>query len=401
VSVIVHILKRAYFKRRHAIAYIVAMACMFSGSANAAELSETCVSPNSNSKVRANSPQPAIFTTDVAWRVTFQQGAAPYYPIRITKLETKVGTQDWAPDTSLVWELVWGLRDKGDSTRKQGTFADLSQYLPNGTDSPKVIAPDGGCAIFLRPAVNGQPSWRTVGVVGDSLTQELFYGWFPPYTIAHEKSWYELMYAIYPYGRLQKHMNDLNLRVEVESWGGRTLANWKGSSGDTWLNQASKTMLDEFRGMAKYWLSNKALVVALGANDAFAASDYMAAGVNQNDKDLRRLDARNRIVRVLAEMSNVGTCIVLVTPPSAGGAGYQDASAGIRSIYIDAAAGSYASFGVKASNLRVADFALTSFFHYGAQNDANNWFQPDGLHLNEAGVDAYALEIKNAVQRCP
>jgi hypothetical protein len=373
---------------------------MFPGSVDAAELSGTCVSPSSNAIARANSPQPVLFTSDVAWRVTFQQGAAPKYPIRITKLESKVGSGGWNQDTSLTWELVWGLRDKGD-TRKQGKFSELSQYTPDGTESPKVIAPDGGCAIFLRPAANGQPSWRTVGVVGDSITQELFYGWYPPYTIAHEKSWYDLMHVIYPQGRLQKHMNDMSLRVEVESWGSRTLVNWMDASGESWLNQASMTMIDEFRGMAKYWLSNKALVVALGANDAGAAGRYIAAGATQYDRDARRLHANNRIISAIAEMSNVGTCVVLVTPPTGypfGDANYHDAALGIGWIYEHAAAGSYASQGVKASNLRVVKFGEESSTHHGG---AGNWFWDDDLHLNEAGVDNYALMIKSAVASCP
>jgi hypothetical protein len=249
------------------------------------------------------------------------------------------------------------------------------------------------------------------------LTQSTFYHWAPPLTKRYSQLEYEFLNAMYPHGHIQQELNSISLRAEVESWGGRTLANWSDPAvpaGSTWHNpyatdaqlvKADKTMLDEFRGMARYWLANRALVVALGANDATAALEYINAGANDLEKLLRVGVAEATLVRALAEVSNVGTCVVLVSPPTGrpwGNAQWQDLSVKIGAIYRDAVAGKRAKDGVKSTNLRLIDFGLESSIHHNAadQNDPNNWFQVDDLHLNEAGVENYARLIKTGVQSC-
>jgi len=203
-----------------------------------------------------------------------------------------------------------------------------------------------------------------------------------------------------PQGWLQRILNASSLRVEVEGIGGRKMAN---NSEFTLplLEQADGDMVDEFRGQAKYWLSNRALVMALGANDAL----YPGGATDSTTFFFRATQVKSAIEAVLREASKVGTCIVLVTPPDddlAGDLGalfpsYALAASLIGNLYIDAKNGIVP--GVNPTNLRVVDFGLESEAHHLGSTD--NWFASDNLHLNATGQFAYALHITAGVNSCP
>jgi lysophospholipase L1-like esterase len=369
-----------------------------------AALTQTCVSPKTGDGA-LNSPRPSATypavpaqsgtPKDVTWRATYEQAPSGDKLITVTGLHYRLaGTSSWVNAATLTWEWRWGHRDKDRLTAKLATVYSPHNLIPGINTkpiatrlSPRLITPDGGCEIYLAPALNGQSSWRTVGVVGDSLVQSLY---FPD----------DANNTAYPQGWLQRTLNAGSLRVEVEGIGGRKMANHSDFTLPL-LEQADGNMVDEFRGQAKYWLSNKALVIALGANDAL----YVGASGDSTTFFFRANQVKDAIERVLREVSNVGTCVVLVTPPDDDLAGilgalhpsYAQAASLIGNLYVDAKNGIVP--GVNPTNLRVVDFGYASEIHHLDSTD--NWYADDNLHLNATGQFAYALHITSGVNSCP
>jgi len=355
---------------------------------NAAADTQTCISPRADAVKRANNPIPKTgaddaggsATVDREWLATFTVGASAPYNIKVTALqyrEANSPANTWYTSTK-TWRLKWGFRDKStDGPVVEGTPSVIkaAQPVERGL-SPYLVPPDGGCTIFLYPGNNGQLGWRTVGVVGDSLVANTFY---------QDNLWN----AIFPQGRLQKLLNERQLRVEVAAHGYRRLANYLDDGTTAPIIQAEYYMQDEFRGLAKYWLSNKALVVALGSNDFFW---YIDATSDPNVASLRTLVARDKFIKFLKEASKVGTCVVLVAPPVYALGTSRDK---INALYTEALAGSLA--GVNKNNLRLVNAANRSILH-------PEWFQTDVgdyVHLTPAGADGYAEDIVAGINSCP
>jgi hypothetical protein len=374
----------------------------------------TCISPKSGYRA-LNSPRPsttypAIPTNPsnhtVTWRVTYTQDTTPDKNIRVTNLEFRRAGEIYLSAKNYIWEYRRGLLLHAEVTEGNrlsfGSTPDVGirKFLTPAWQSPRLIAPDGGCEIYLSPAMNGQESWKVVGVVGDSLIgrTSFWYTGFEVYKEGGDWQAWEALHNAYPHGWLQNLLNNSQMRVEVDSVGGRAMANIPGTS--SLLAQADTNMFDELRGQSLF--SNKrALVLALGTNDALGigtSPDELTAFFRTNA-------VKEAIEGVLREASNWGTCIVLVTPPRGPyqptmpqlAPYYSTAATLVGNLYKDAKNGMIS--GVNASNLRVVDFGLLAESHqYGSES---SWFDADNLHQNPAGAFVYAAEIKKGIDSCP
>ncbi|MEV0829647.1 hypothetical protein [Nonomuraea rubra] len=123
----------------------------------------------------------------VTWRVAWTVSDSVYGPLaRVTGL-TRSGDSGTSDGGGLRWDLRWdNLPDRWPpSTPPAVPFQHVTGTLcgtsgvgdrPVATYlSPRLVAPDGGCQVYLSPYANahGQPGLPRVAVLGDSLLQQL------------------------------------------------------------------------------------------------------------------------------------------------------------------------------------------------------------------------------------
>src|SRR5262249_2631281 len=122
--------------------------------------------------------------------------------------------------------------------------------------SPRLVAPDASCTIYLAPFVNlhGLSLVPTVAVLGDDLLQQ------PTGSTFNQT---------YAQGYVEADLNAAGIRAEVEGQAG---VGWNPTPGTSGLARARTHLMDEFHGLAEWSLTG--VVAGQGRNDAL----YIAAG---------------------------------------------------------------------------------------------------------------------------
>ncbi|MGW3350181.1 GDSL-type esterase/lipase family protein [Nonomuraea rubra] len=321
----------------------------------------------------------------VTWRVAWTVSDSVYGPLARVIGLTRSDDSGTSDAGGLRWELRWdNLPDQWPpSTPPAVPFQHVTGTL-GGTSgvgdrpvatylSPRLVAPDGGCQVYLSPYANahGQPGLPRVAVLGDSLLQQL------------NDSAYNAAHGVQGY--VEGNLNTAGLLAEVEGQGGRR---WT-DSGGTGLARADGYLLDEFRGLAEHETSG--YVVALGANDAL----HVALGATQQERDARWAAVYDKLVAVLGEMIAGTGCLVAITAPQHGNSystHYAAQAARLNDVlrWIAAANGS--------DSFTLIDFAAEAGDHQ--RDAAQPWFDSDNLHLNPAGRLVYTAGITEAARRC-
>jgi lysophospholipase L1-like esterase len=317
----------------------------------------------------------------VTWRADYATELTGFGPLvrvnALTKLEGGVETDA----ASMTWE--WRLDDGAYPLRMaRGPLRPATRAGWQGREwqsvlrSPRIVAPDGACQIYLSPFVNphGRSSWPRVAVLGDSLVASLN----------------DLYYNVrYPQGFVEGVLNAHGMLAEVEGQAGRRWTPW----GTDPLAAADSYLLDEFRGLEGHGMD--AVVVALGANDA-GSLVYVTP---PDQVDSVRSQVHSQLTEELTEMA-ASTCVVAVTTvenpvtllgvPS--GPAFPREAAAINGIVKDLAASD------PDDGLHVFDFAAEAKAHqYGSRD---SWFVADNLHLNATGRLVYADVMWRAAQLC-
>jgi lysophospholipase L1-like esterase len=317
----------------------------------------------------------------VSWRADFATELTGFGPLvrvnALTRIEGGVATDA----ASMIWE--WRLDDGAYPLRTaRGPLRPATSAGWQGREwqsvlrSPRIVAPDGSCQIYLSPFANphGRSSWPRVAVLGDSLVaslNDLYYN------------------RRYPQGFVEGVFNAHHMLAEVEGQGGRRWTPW----GSEPLATADSYLLDEYRGLDDHGMD--AVVVALGANDA-GSLVYVTP---PDEVDAVRSQVHSQLTAELKEMA-ASTCVVAVTAvenpvtllgvPS--GPAYPSEAAALNGIVTTLAASD------PDDGLRVFDFATEAKAHqYGSRSP---WFIGDNLHLNAAGKLVYAEVMWQAASLC-
>jgi lysophospholipase L1-like esterase len=372
---------------KNPIKFLLMSATLSLLSWNASALTAQCVDP----------------ATTRTWRVSWNEAASAYGNIvNLTGFHSRLGLGTWESEAGKEWEMRWenspqqlneffnpGYQPNDGGHGMRGTLAQLQSSTAVTYVSPRFVAPNGRCQIYLYPFANGQSTWKKVIVVGDSLTQSL-----------NDETYNQNFLQGYVHGNL----NTNSLKAEVEGQGGRRFAdgsNWDSNSNIALspLDAANSHLMDELRGLRSA-TNLRAIVVALGANDA----GFSALGATAEDRDTRLEWTLAEINNAIDEMVSWGKCVVLVTPPD-----------GLSSYgYADPWAYAYAAQSINqlirnrtdastTDKLLLADFAKDAVKHYNfdAPTQSVVWFNSDNLHLNDLGKLAYTNRIVQGALACP
>ena len=318
---------------------------------------------------------------NVSWRADYAMQKTSLGPlVKVTAL-TRIAGDEKANAASMTWE--WRLDDFAYPFRAaRGPLKPARGAGWQGREwqsifrSPRIVAPDGSCQIYLSAFANrrGSPSWPRVAVLGDSLLGSL-----------NDLS-YNTRYA---QGFVEGVFNSHGVLAEVEGQGGRR---WT-PSGSSPLDAADSYLLDEFRGLADHEVD--AVVVALGANDA-ASLIYSTPSTQLEPV---RTQVQSQLTEVLTELA-ASTCVVAVTAvahpvtllgvPS--GAAYPREADAINSIVRELANSD------PHDGLRIYDFAAQAKAHQ--YKSPRPWFNGDNLHLNATGRLVYTDIMWRAASEC-
>jgi lysophospholipase L1-like esterase len=321
----------------------------------------------------------------VTYRASLSVASSVYGDVgHLVALERRSG-DTWQSLASSTWELRWNLvaSEINDLAppfhARRGPLAGLNEQIVATYLSPRVVAPDGSCTIYLVPFAEPLLSGPAVAVVGDSLLQSLR-------DPSYNATWLE--------GYVQGNLADPAMgeprRAEVEGQGGRR---WTPDPSKTGIDRADTFLLDELRGLRAKGL--RGMVVALGTNDA----GWAASGASDVDRRARLDTVLAQMDVVLQELRGYGICTVVVTPPDNLANYYNVASPW----YYAGAAQAVSQWlrdRVRAEPgwLRLQDWAAVSRDHHTWSTD--NWFQDDNIHLNLAGRLHYSQEVTMAGHTC-
>ncbi|MEU5881159.1 SGNH/GDSL hydrolase family protein [Spirillospora sp. NPDC047279] len=321
----------------------------------------------------------------VTWRADYSTADSPYGTlVRVTGLkridasgETDAGTRDW----ELRWENVPGDWPAPGDSSLLGPHRMLTGNLTRLTAqpvaiylSPRLVAPDGSCQVYVAPFANrrGTATSPRVPVLGDSLLQSLNDNAYNQNAIQ---------------GYVEGNLNDAGIRTEVEGQGGRR---WTPNRDTTGLARADTYLLDEFRGLLAH--DADGFVVALGANDAL----YVATAPSDAERATRLAEVRNALIGIVQEMSARTGCLVAVTAPEHANV-YSPAHYAAAALELNnvlrwiAAANATDAF-------ELVDFGARAGTH--RRDDAAPWFSSDDLHLNMTGRLVYTATMTEAALRC-
>ncbi|WP_165966975.1 SGNH/GDSL hydrolase family protein [Actinomadura sp. 7K507] len=323
----------------------------------------------------------------VAWRVDYTVNDSAYGPVaHATGLQRRtLPGGPWTDASAQTWQLRWDnlpsqwnnpwaafQQQQGDLAAIGGT--PVATYL-----SPRFVAPDGACTVYLAPFANGGAGDPKIAVLGNSLTQSLN---DPAYNQQHLQ------------GYVQGNLNTAGLRAEVEGHGGRR---WVAAPGTTGLDKANGHLLDEYRGLLQH--DPQGYVIELGANDA----GWIALAGTATDRQARLDSTIAGLRTILDELRADGKCAVFVTGPDnlADYPGVADpwhyawAAQSINQ-ELRSQAGASATDGLK-----LRDFAQLSVNHHTYSEGQDVWFESDDIHLNGTGKLVLTSEITQAATQCP
>ena len=265
------------------------------------------------------------------------------------------------------WTLWWS--DPGIAI--QQTRADIAKLSTIRVSAPTahLLAPDDACTLILSAAVTTDP----VAVIGDSV----FAG------IANS-----LLSTALP----GLHYTDAWQISAIAGFGWSASApSWPLTSvGGSWVIGIARGVVSEHPST---------LVVELGANDALRAA---FADVRRRPDLAERI--RNAVASNVSQLLDLSAhglpCTILVTAPTAttslfAGGSYYSKEATLIDAVIRSKAASAPS-----GQVEVADWAVYSSHHHGAQGSVSNWFLPDGVHPNAAGEAALVGLVRQTMARC-
>jgi lysophospholipase L1-like esterase len=287
----------------------------------------------------------------------------------------------WIDDAQDRWQLNWSptlaevaKAPKDETWSRIGGFATLAADKVYVGQSPRYVAPDGSCTVFLTPFVSGRAGRPTIAVVGDSLTAQLYAPDDNSFTGP---------------GALAERLESGGDRVEINGQAGRR---WTPDPDQAaGLEQADYSMDDEIRGLR----AAGTMVIALGTNDA----GWVAISPNQETYELRLSWVLLHLTPLIDELRADGRCTVLVTMADrdkryldSDPAKFQEAAGRINALFEQRAdADSH-------DGLKVYDWAAQADPHGYGTKDA--WFGYDYIHLTAAGIQAYANDLTQAAGMC-
>lgn len=349
-------------RRAVLVAVLLGCALLTAPSAAAAETA-TCSAPG----------QPGF-------RVTWQVELTGFGPLaRVTGLERQQGGA-WVSAAASAWELRWELQPDQLNplappfNTLTGDLARLNRQPVSTLWSPRLVAPDGSCTVYLYP-FHGTSGPR-VAVVGDSLLQQLN-------DPGYNRTWLQ--------GFVQGNLAGLGRSSEVEGQGGRR---WTPVPTATGLSMADGHLLDELRGLRTHGLAG--MVVALGANDAGWVAQN---GLTASERESRLNYVLAGIDAALAELAGYGVCVVVVTGPDHPGRywGSDPTQYALAERAINDRLRFYA--GIDAADwLRLEDWAAASAGHHFG--DPDPWYVDDDIHLNDLGRLRYTAALTRAGTAC-
>jgi hypothetical protein len=314
------------------------------------------------------------------FRVTWQVELTGFGPLaRVTALERQQGGA-WVSAATSTWELRWETQPDQVGTSfppfnvVTGDLAQLNQRPVSTLWSPRLVAPDGSCTVYLYP-FHGTSGPR-VAVVGDSLLQQLN---DPDYN----RTWLQ--------GFAQGNLAAQGRSTEVEGQGGRR---WTPVPGTTDLVRADGHLLDELRGLRTHGLAG--MVVALGANDAGWVAQN---GLTESERESRLNDVLTGIDAALAELAGYGVCVVVVTGPDHPGRYWGSDPA--HYAWAERAVNDRLRFyaGIDGADwLQLEDWAAASDGHHFG--DPDPWYVDDDIHLNDTGRLHYTAALVRAGTAC-
>jgi lysophospholipase L1-like esterase len=320
------------------------------------------------------------------WRVSWQATSSPRgtmlsatgFARRDVPAQGAVGA--WTGQDDQLWELRWtppptatGLSADQPGNQRRGSLAQLRGVQVEVARSPRLVAPDGSCSVYLAAFDNGEPRWPSVAVLGDSLVSQL-------HTAEDD--------ALHGGGLIALRLLPQGRRTEVVAQPGRRWTRPPSEAGG--LDQSDADLLDEIRGLR----GASAQIVALGTNDAGWAS--LASNAEQYRA---RLDwVLLRTGQVLTELASSHQCTVLVTAGDRG----EHYLSGDPGLYAGAAGQLDAQLrrevAAHPDTLHLLDWAeLSADHHFGS---ADSWYGPDTVHLSERGRVIYADELAAAADDC-
>lgn len=312
-----------------------------------------------------------------AFRVTWEVELTGFGPLaRVTNLERQQAG-GWVSAATSAWELRWDSQPDqlgAPFNTVTGDLAQLNQRPVSTLWSPRLVAPDGSCTVYLYP-FHGTSGPR-VAVVGDSLLQQLN-------DPSYNRTW--------PQGFVQGNLAGQGRSTEVEGQGGRR---WTPVPTATGLARADGYLLDELRGLRTHGLSG--IVVALGANDAGWVAQN---GLSAADRQARLDHVLGAIDVILGELDGYDVCVVVVTGPDhpANYWGSDPAQYALAEQAINNRLRFWA--GVDPADwLRLEDWAAVSDDHH--VGDPDPWYGDDNLHLNDVGLLHYTAALTRAGTAC-
>ncbi|MFP3968969.1 SGNH/GDSL hydrolase family protein [Actinomadura fulvescens] len=323
----------------------------------------------------------------VAYRVTYEVNSSTYGPIaHATAFQRRtLPSGPWTDASTQTWQLrwdhipsAWDNPWSGPHRQEQGNLATLGPIQVATYLSPRYVAPDGACTVYLSPFANGTAGQPKIGVLGDSLTQSL------------NDSSYNQQHL---QGYVQGNLNGAGRRAEVEGQGGRR---WTPRPGTADLVRADGYLLDEFRGLLQH--DPQGYVISLGPNDG----GHIALGGTDQERQAR-LDATISALRtIINEIRTSGRCAVFVTGPDNLadylGANPWHYAAATQAINRELRAQANAS---ATDDLKLQDFAALSFDHHTYSQGQQAWFIADDIHLNATGKLHFTNAITQAASQCP
>ncbi|MBB4773486.1 SGNH/GDSL hydrolase family protein [Actinomadura livida] len=323
----------------------------------------------------------------VSWRVDYEITSSGYGPVaHATGLQRRtLPGGSWTDASTQTWQLRWDHPPNawdnpfaGPFQQQQGDLAAIGGTPVVTYLSPRFVAPDGACTVYLAPFANGSAGDPKIAVLGNSLTQSL------------NDSSYNQQHL---QGYVQGNLTAAGMRAEVEGHGGRR---WVADPGATGLAKADNYLLDEYRGLLRH--DPQGYVIELGPNDA----GWIALAGTQADRQAR-LDATITGLRtILDELRSSGKCVVFVTGPD-NLATYWTADPwhyawAAQSINQELRAQASAS---ATDDFKLRDFAQLSANHHTYSQGQDVWFTSDDLHLNGLGKLHLTSEITQAAAQCP
>jgi lysophospholipase L1-like esterase len=286
------------------------------------------------------------------------------------------------------WELRWAptptevLSAQNQETWvRVGPLAGLAGVPLSVAQDPRYVTPDGQCTVYLVPFVAGTAGAdNRVAVVGDSLVAQLS----SPRTVLGLTDG-DPSGA----GALLQRLG-AGHEVEIEGQPGRR---WTARPDPpSALEGADATLRDELRGLR----SARATVVALGTNDAGWVA--LASGPDQFEQRLAWV--LTRLEATLDELAGQARCTVLATVAGRGRtyAGsapgrYERATGRINALLRERATAR------PDDRLHLLDWARVADPH--GRDDPEPWFGRDTIHLDRAGLTAYADALARGISLCP